>query len=106
MATTDYGSFTWPSAPAGSNASVGLDNTTAPTSATEIGTIDSGGLLQGVSASNPVPVTGTVTATNPSIGTTGAAVPTSATYVGVDRGGNLVGLTEGQYAMASSLPVA
>lgn len=40
----------------GSNASVGLTNATAPTSATEIGIIDNGGKLQGVSASNPVPI--------------------------------------------------
>ncbi len=41
----------------GSNASVGPNNATAPTSSTEIGSIDSGGKLQGASASNPIPVT-------------------------------------------------
>ena len=40
-----------------SNASVGTNNITAPTSSTEIGSIDSGGKLQGASASNPIPVT-------------------------------------------------
>ena len=39
-----------------SNASVGLTGTTAPTSATELGIIDLSGNLQGVSASNPLPV--------------------------------------------------
>ena len=41
----------------GGNASVGTNNATAPTSSTEIGSIDSGGKLQGASASNPIPVT-------------------------------------------------
>lgn len=39
------------------NASVGLTGATAPTSATEIGTIDASGNLQGASAAHPVPVT-------------------------------------------------
>jgi len=38
------------------NKSVGVDGSPAPTSATEIGTIDASGNLQGVSPSNPVPV--------------------------------------------------
>lgn len=43
-----------------------------------------------VSNSNPLPVTGTVTASNPSVGTVGAAVPGSATAVGwKDGSGNL-----------------
>jgi hypothetical protein len=41
------------------NPSVGLTGATAPTSATEMGIIV-GGDLEGISASNPVPVTGTV----------------------------------------------
>lgn len=41
----------------GSNASVGLTNATAPTSATEIGSIDGTGKLQAASSTNPVPVT-------------------------------------------------
>lgn len=41
----------------GSNASVGLTNATAPTSATEIGSIDGTGKLQAASTTNPVPVT-------------------------------------------------
>lgn len=39
-----------------SNPSVGTNATTAPTSSTEIGWIDGSGNLQGVSASNPLPV--------------------------------------------------
>lgn len=45
---TNYGSFSWPSAAAGSNASVGTTGSTAPTSATEIGGINPSGNLQGV----------------------------------------------------------
>ena len=44
------------------NASVGTTNATAPSSATEIGIVDGSGKLQGASATNPVPVTGIVTA--------------------------------------------
>jgi hypothetical protein len=40
----------------GSNASVGATGATAPTSATEIGIVDGTGKLQGVSSSNPVPI--------------------------------------------------
>ena len=40
----------------GSNPSVGTTGSPAPSSATEIGTIDGSGNLQGASASNPVPV--------------------------------------------------
>src|ERR1700679_4069805 len=38
------------------NPSVGLNGDTAPTSSTEIGTIDSSGDLRGVSAINPLPI--------------------------------------------------
>jgi hypothetical protein len=41
----------------GSNASVGANNGTAPSSSTQVGTLDAGGKLQAVSATNPVPVT-------------------------------------------------
>lgn len=59
-------SFEWPSSGGSSpNASVGQTGATAPTSATEIGIIDGTGKLQGVSASNPVPITGTVQVTAP-----------------------------------------
>lgn len=49
----------------GSNPSVGLTGSPAPTSATEIGIIDISGNLQGASAANPVPVTfpGTIAVT-------------------------------------------
>jgi len=72
-----------------SNASVGPTGVPAPTSATEIGIIV-GGNLVGVSAANPLPITGTISASNPSVGLTGAAAPTSATEIGIVNGaGNL-----------------
>lgn len=57
------------------NPSVGTNNTTAPTSSTEIGTIDGGGKLQGVSATNPLPVSGSFSAsfTEPVLNVTGTA---------------------------------
>lgn len=76
----------------GSNTSVGVTGVLAPTSATEIGAIDGTGKLQGVSATNPLPITGSISATNPSVGTTGVAAPTSATEIGViDGTGKLQG---------------
>jgi hypothetical protein len=75
----------------GSNPSVGPTGAPAPTSATEIGIIVAGNLV-GVSASNPVPISGSITASNPSVGLTGTPAPTSATEIGViDNTGNLVG---------------
>jgi hypothetical protein len=76
----------------GANASVGATGATAPTSATEVGTIDSNGKLQGVSAANPLPISGNITASNPSVGTTNVAAPASATEIGVvDGTGKLQG---------------
>lgn len=73
-----------------SNPSVGPVNNTAPNSATELGTIDGSGKLQGVSASNPLPVTGTITATEASIGIRGNTAPLSANLIGVvDGSGNI-----------------
>lgn len=77
----------------GSNASVGLTGSTAPTSATEIGWVDGSGNLTSVSAANPLPITGSISASNPSVSSTGAAVPASGTYVGMNVSGNLTGLT-------------
>lgn len=54
-----------------------------------------------------VNVTNSIVASNPSVSTTGAAVPTSATFIGVKNGsGNLIGLTDGQSTMSTSIPVA
>lgn len=47
----------YPAGAAGSNASVGTNGLPAPTSSTEIGFIDGSGNEQGVSPSNPLPVT-------------------------------------------------
>src|ERR1700678_1744113 len=66
----------------GSNASVGPTGSVAPTSATEIAYVSTGGILTAVSPSTPLPVTGTVTATNPSVSPVGAAPPADATYIG------------------------
>src|ERR1019366_7667159 len=44
------------------NASVSTVNTTAPTSATEIGIVDGTGKLQGASSINPIPISGAITA--------------------------------------------
>jgi hypothetical protein len=76
----------------GSNASVGADNALAPTSDTLIGTVDAGGKLQAVSAANPLPISGSISASNPSVGTDNATAPTSATEIGsIDGGGKLQG---------------
>jgi len=55
--STDLGTFSWPTSESGSNPSVGSNGSTAPSSSTEIGIIDGSGKLQGVSSSNPLPVT-------------------------------------------------
>lgn len=47
----------------GSNASVGANGVTGPTSSTQIGSVDGSGNLQPASATNPIPVTGTISAT-------------------------------------------
>ena len=54
MATIQYNFPT--SSVAASNPSVGLNGSTAPLSSTEIGWIDGSGNLQGVSATNPLPI--------------------------------------------------
>lgn len=48
----------------GGNASVGLNGVTAPTSSTEIGFINSSGNLVGISPSNPLPISGSISATS------------------------------------------
>lgn len=58
-------------------------------------------ILQGVSSLNPLPITGSITATNNSIGITGAAVPADATYIGFNSGGNLIAPSS-----ANPLPVS
>ena len=76
----------------GGNASVGVNGSPAPLSSTEIGFINASGNEVGVSASNPLPITGTITALNASVDPTGVAAPAFATEIGViSAGGNLVG---------------
>jgi hypothetical protein len=78
-------------AAAASNASVGLNGGTGPTSSTQIGDIV-GGVFTAFSATNPVPITGTILANNSSVGATGVAAPAFATEIGViSAGGLLVG---------------
>lgn len=72
----------------GSNASVGLNGAAAPTSSTQVGFL-SGANLINVSATNPLPITGSISATNPSVSATGAAVPAQATMAGGSDGTNL-----------------
>jgi hypothetical protein len=63
-----------------SNPSVGTNTATAPTSSTEIGIIDGSGNLQGVSSTNPLPVSATfststsTTNTNTSVGGSNTSV--------------------------------
>lgn len=56
MANNFYAIYPPISGGVANNPSVGPNGSTAPTSSTEIGFIDGGGLLQGVSAANPLPV--------------------------------------------------
>ena len=64
---------------------------------------NSGGNLTGVSATNPLPVSGSfsVSGANAAASTTGVAVPTQAGYTGFDLAGNLVGVSA-----TNPLPVA
>src|SRR5271154_2072731 len=76
------------------NAAAGPTGAVVPAAADYLG-INVGGLLVGISASNPLPITGSISATNPSVGTTGATAPTSATELGIIVAGNLVGVSSG-----------
>ena len=73
------------------NPSVGTNNTTAPTSSTQIGVVDGTGKLQPASASNPVPVTGSFAA-----GYTAAASPTAVT-AGANKPGFIDTANSAQY---------
>ena len=41
---------------------------------------------------DPIPITGSITASNASIGPTGGSVPTNATYIGGNSSGNIIGV--------------
>ena len=74
-----------------SNASVGSNGAPAPGSSTEIGFVV-GSNLEPVSALNPLPIAGTITATEASVGLIGVTAPLSANLIGViDSGGKLQG---------------
>lgn len=86
---TFYANYPVTGSAAGNNSSVGPTGSTAPASATEIGIIDSGGDLQGVSSSNPVPVTGSV-ASSPNVN--GSANSTTVSTVAtITKPANAVG---------------
>lgn len=75
----------------GANPSVGPNGGPGPTSSTQIGDVVAG-VFTPFSPTNPVPVSGTITATNPSVGATGVAAPAFATEIGIiDASGHLVG---------------
>ena len=75
----------------GSNASVGPTGATAPTSATEIGIIVAGN-LEGVSAANPLPVSGAGGGTQYTDETAETAGAFTITAVGLYNGTDVVGL--------------
>jgi len=62
--------FIYPNPSASANPSVGTNNSPAPSSSTEIGFIDNSNNLQGVSGSNPLPVTVQSVPTNQSVNLT------------------------------------
>ncbi len=54
---------------------------------------------------DPIPITGSISATNPSVGATGADVPTDATYIGVSNAaGDLTGLASVAVDLNSTTP--
>lgn len=83
------------------NPAAGPTGSPVPADADYIG-INVGGNLEGVSTSNPLPITGSITASNPSVGSDGSPAPSSSTQIGSqDASGNL------QAASASNpIPVA
>jgi hypothetical protein len=72
------------------NPSVGTTNTPAPASATEIGVIDSGGKLQGVSSTNPLPVSVTAIVAD-SVNQGNPNTPANAWPVEMTDGTNVLG---------------
>lgn len=72
------------------NPAAGPTGSPVPGDADYIG-INVGGNLVGVSATNPLPVSGSFS--NPSVSTTGTAVPASATFIGGTDGTNLRALS-------------
>jgi|HubBroStandDraft_6_1064221.scaffolds.fasta_scaffold00134_25 hypothetical protein len=76
----------------GNNPAAGATGSPVPAQADYTAFKDGSGNLIGVSAANPLPITGSISASNPSVGTAGAAAPASATEIGsIDGSGNLQG---------------
>jgi hypothetical protein len=71
------------------NLSVGPNGGTGPTSSTQIGDVVAG-VFTPFGPSNPIPISGTITASNPSVGATGSAAPAFATEIGVINAGGLL----------------
>lgn len=70
------------------NSAASPTGSAVPADADYIG-INVAGNLVGVSASNPLPITGSISATNPSVSATGSAVPADATMIGGTDGTDL-----------------
>lgn len=79
---------------AGGGSSAATFGAAFPATGLAIGWKDGGGNFQSISAANPLPITGTISASNPSVSATGAAVPASATYLGIYSAGTLVGMSQ------------
>jgi hypothetical protein len=88
----DVGDFTTnfqATANEGTHFAYGTIGSAIPLAADLIG-ISVGGVMQAVSAANPMPITGTIMAPNPSVGATGSTAPVDATEIGgVDSTGKL-----------------
>lgn len=72
-----------------SSASTGLNGAIAPTSSTEIGIIDNSGNLQGVSSTNPLPISGSFSSPANSNGS--ASSSTVSTVATLSKPANAVG---------------
>jgi hypothetical protein len=75
----------------GANAAASATGSAVPADASYTG-FNLGGNLVGVSSVNPLPITGSISATNPSVSTTGSAIPSDATMIGGSDGTNLQAL--------------
>jgi hypothetical protein len=71
----------------------GIIGNPVPSYADYIGFENISGNMIGVSASNPLPITGSISASNPSVGTNGSAFPSSSTQIGFESGLNLVAVS-------------
>lgn len=68
----------------GSNASVGANGSSGPTSSTQIGSVDGSGNLQPASATNPIPITGTISTTVGGFAPNGNTAPLAVSTTSAD----------------------